>query len=162
MKRNDVLIPGKSIDIVSQSFSVNMFDQEASPQQLPEGKKVTITNVDRLFLLRNLLTPEECQNLISQYTQQEEFESIEKEYPPSYRNSKRILKKNEHELAAMLWDRIKKHVKSCKNVKPMGLDADGMWRPVGVNECMRFSRYDAGNYFKPHTDGQFVRNEDER
>jgi predicted 2-oxoglutarate/Fe(II)-dependent dioxygenase YbiX len=34
--------------------------------------------------------------------------------------------------------------------------------PVGANECIRYYRYQAGDFFKPHQDTHFVRNREER
>ena len=38
----------------------------------------------------------------------------------------------------------------------------GQWEPVGLNERMRFLRYQPGDYFKPHQDGSFARNDGPR
>jgi len=35
-------------------------------------------------------------------------------------------------------------------------------QPVGANECIRFYRYQAGDFFKPHRDTHFMRSRDER
>ncbi len=48
------------------------------------------------------------------------------------------------------------------HVKPFGFDNSGHWRCVGLNECFRFSKYEKEQYFKPHIDGMFVRNRNER
>lgn len=54
------------------------------------------------------------------------------------------------EFAMVLWQRI-------KHLLP-GDVQDG-WQPMGLNERMRFLRYTPGDYFKPHTDGEFVRSD---
>ncbi len=38
----------------------------------------------------------------------------------------------------------------------------GRWRPVGLNERLRFYRYDPGQRFAPHRDGHVARSADER
>ena len=49
--------------------------------------------------------------------------------------------------AEWLWNKIKDTIPS--NIK--GLEV------VGLNERLRFLRYDNGEYFKPHRDGSFLR-----
>ncbi|EFC44555.1 predicted protein [Naegleria gruberi] len=48
------------------------------------------------------------------------------------------------------------------NVKPYGFDNNGKWIPIELSECLRFNRYKEGNFFKPHMDSHFVRNDNER
>lgn len=40
-------------------------------------------------------------------------------------------------------------------IKPMGFGADGIWKPVGLNDCFLFTRYGTGQFFKPHFDGHY-------
>ena len=47
-------------------------------------------------------------------------------------------------------------------VKPYGFDNGGTWIPIGINECMRFNKYSNGTFFKPHTDAQFIRSDNEK
>lgn len=37
----------------------------------------------------------------------------------------------------------------------------GVWRPTGLNECLRFCRYNSGGFFRAHCDATFRRSEDE-
>lgn len=37
----------------------------------------------------------------------------------------------------------------------------GIWRPIGLNECLRFCRYNPGGFFRPHCDAQFKRSDEE-
>jgi len=49
-----------------------------------------------------------------------------------------------------------------KGVKPYGFNNDGVWVPVGLNECFRFNKYDNRSFFKPHQDAKFVKNDNEQ
>ena len=171
MEKREILIPGEEIEIDSQVYCVNLFkvansgDENKVVETVDEkmnsgdGKEL-IRNKDHLFLVDHLLHQEECKEILKK-EESLGFESITSEYPVEYRNSKRILY-NDKELAAKLWKRLKKYMIDCNFMKPYGLDSEGYWIPISVNECMRLSKYEPGNYFKPHTDGQFVRNDDER
>ena len=44
---------------------------------------------------------------------------------------------------------------------PVGLAVPG-WEPVGLNERLRYYRYDPGQFFRPHSDGYFQRENGER
>merc|ERR1712137_1489573 len=45
----------------------------------------------------------------------------------------------------MIWERLKHHVPNRLN-----------WEAVGLNERLRFLKYEPGDYFAPHCDGKFV------
>ena len=77
------------------------------------------------------------------------------------------------EFAEILWKRVSQHllVEDLADVRPFGFDNEGgkgcdsskgVWQPIGINECIRFTRYHEGGHFKPHRDGGFVRNDEER
>eukprot|EP00026_Physarum_polycephalum_P021671 Phypoly_transcript_25068.p1 GENE.Phypoly_transcript_25068~~Phypoly_transcript_25068.p1 ORF type:complete len:176 (+),score=13.36 Phypoly_transcript_25068:44-529(+) len=68
------------------------------------------------------------------------------EYAPDVRNSDRCIIDDEA-LAEKFYQKIKSHVP----VQYMGCQA------VGLNERLRFLRYDPGNDFKPHQDGMYYR-----
>ena len=55
--------------------------------------------------------------------------------------------------AVAVWERISSLIP--KTYEGPG----GQWEPVGLNERMRFLRYQPGDYFKPHQDGSFARND---
>jgi len=50
----------------------------------------------------------------------------------------------------------------CPEELRLGYGAEGVWRPEGLNECLRFCRYDPGGFFRAHCDASFQRSEDER
>lgn len=39
-----------------------------------------------------------------------------------------------------------------------GFDSDGVWKPVGINDVFKLSRYGTNGHFMPHLDGCFVIN----
>jgi len=91
------------------------------------------------------------------------FESLKGEYPPEYRSNERVLATSP-ELAARLWLRLKSvssdlipptiltkiltifyrdHLvlSDVSGVVPFGFDQGGIWSPVGLNHCFKFSRH---------------------
>lgn len=56
--------------------------------------------------------------------------------------------------AHWIWERL-------APIFPAALAMPG-WRPVGLNERLRYYRYDPGQFFRPHTDGYFARENGDR
>ncbi len=107
---------------------------------------------DHAKLIRNFLTPEECKTFI------QESEALGYEDAPiqrgdaaiiikDYRDNLRVMK-DDSQTAARLFDRMTPFV-------PPDLSR---MTPVGLNERLRFYRYDKGHSFAPHHDGSFRRN----
>jgi predicted 2-oxoglutarate/Fe(II)-dependent dioxygenase YbiX len=71
---------------------------------------------------------------------------------PEVRNNTRVML-DQPEQAASLWSRLRQ-LDSLPTI-------DG-WRPVGLNERLRFYRYTRGQAFRWHRDGAYVRNATER
>ncbi|ESO96213.1 hypothetical protein LOTGIDRAFT_147348 [Lottia gigantea] len=67
------------------------------------------------------------------------------------RNSDRCIV-DSHEEAEKIWQRIKDFIPSEWNERPV----------LGLNERLRFLRYDVGGYFKPHYDGSYIRENGEK
>lgn len=89
--------------------------------------------------LSPFFSSEECQF----YVQQTEayYTSVGNEYPVEYRNNERCLVQSEA-LAEQLFTRIMLACgKEFANCKPFGFDSQGIWRPYGVNNVLKFSRY---------------------
>uniref|UniRef100_A0A6B2LBW9 F-box domain-containing protein n=1 Tax=Arcella intermedia TaxID=1963864 RepID=A0A6B2LBW9_9EUKA len=63
-----------------------------------------------------------------------------------------------------MWKTLEPHLtyEDVAGVVPFGYDNAGKWIPIGINECLRFSRYREGSYFKSHTDGHVALGEDHR
>jgi hypothetical protein len=72
-----------------------------------------------------------------------------------YRRSSRCIV-DSFEQAEEIWKRVKEHV-------PSSLDYYGdQWEAVGLNERLRFLRYNPGDFFSPHCDGCYQRSHGER
>jgi hypothetical protein len=65
---------------------------------------------------------------------------------PNVRSNDRVILDDE-ERAADLWRRIADYV-------PVTIDR---WTAIGLNERLRFYRYDPGQRFAPHRDGSYIR-----
>lgn len=57
------------------------------------------------------------------------------------------------ELARVIFDRIKPHVPATWQHSR----SDPEWKLSGLNERLRFLKYGAGDYFRPHYDGCYIR-----
>ncbi len=110
----------------------------------------------RIFVIHSFLTPEECQALIDR------SESIGYGDAPittalgfvmarDIRNNERVMI-DDVELSARLFERARVFLPE----EWFG------WQLVGLNERLRFYRYDPGQYFAPHTDGYYERDNGER
>jgi prolyl 4-hydroxylase len=110
-----------------------------------------------LFTLDAFLSPEECTVLIREaerwgfapapITTGRGFKMV-----PEIRNNTRVMA-DDTELAARLWDRFRQRT---------DLEPVGDFGPVGLNERFRYYRYTAGQAFRWHRDGAFIRNENEQ
>mmetsp|Transcript_5129 Transcript_5129/g.16305 ORF Transcript_5129/g.16305 Transcript_5129/m.16305 type:complete len:263 (-) Transcript_5129:520-1308(-) len=71
-----------------------------------------------------------------------------------YRRSQRCMF-DSVEQAQLLWEKVKQYV-------PSTWSYDGEdWKVVGLNERLRFLRYDPGDFFAPHFDGTYIRDNGE-
>jgi len=104
-------------------------------------------------------------------------------YRHDYRRNDRCVYRS-HEFAELLWRRIQPTAEAlavrvdpdlvhqhlavetplgeCPEELRLGYGMEGIWRPVGLNETLRFCRYEAGGFFRRHCDGMFRRSEDEQ
>ena len=107
---------------------------------------------DRIFTVSNVLSPQECAEYIS-LTENIGYTAAgltvgQDEYmmAPDVRNNERVILDDEQR-AADLWRRIAEYV-------PASIDN---WTAIGLNERLRFYRYDPGQRFAPHGDGSYFR-----
>lgn len=144
--------------------------QASSVETCREIQKVPLASYpDKGFVLKNVLTPAECQWLI-QESERWGYQKLQG-YQPDYRNNLRIVIES-YDLASLILDRIKPYVEAEFRVGQdedlkvaTGLRPDcasGSWSFYGLNECWRFCRYDRSGHFGPHLDGDFVRDNDDR
>mmetsp|Transcript_26013 Transcript_26013/g.72680 ORF Transcript_26013/g.72680 Transcript_26013/m.72680 type:complete len:417 (+) Transcript_26013:48-1298(+) len=131
----------------------------------------------RCLLLRHVLTPEECEYLIREMS----GDMAPVKYRHDYRRNDRCIFEST-ELAELLWQRVrpiaeglaisvdidasKQHLLTeeageCPAELRVGYGYEGVWRPTGLNECLRFCKYNPGGFFRQHCDATFRRSEDE-
>ena len=91
------------------------------------------------------------------------FQSLSSEYPATYRTNDRLVFRNPA-LSQALWARIVPLLRAqdIAGARPSGYGTQGVWKPVGLNDVFKMSRYGAGDAFRPHRDGTFVVNDDVR
>jgi len=109
-----------------------------------------------ILLVPDILSPEECAKWIARIKAMgPEAAPINTSRGPrvvsQIRNNRRVMF-DDHQAANTLFEQVKGHVP--KTIHGMDL--------AGVNERLRCYEYQPGQYFAPHQDGAFVRNERER
>jgi len=117
----------------------------------------------RSFLIRNVLTDDECSSLIKAAEETGfSYSDVAGEYPADYRNNERIICISK-EMANCLWPRIQRYLTPAdiENIAPYGFGKEGIWLPVHLNEAFMISRYNTGSFFKAHYDGMYKRNMNE-
>ena len=103
------------------------------------------------FVVNDVFTKEECDEWIAE-TEAKGYEEAlvnagdQALFAPKYRNSKRCIV-DSHDKADKLWCKIKDFIPKEFRDLPV----------VGLNERLRFLRYDGGEFFKPHYDGTYTR-----
>lgn len=80
---------------------------------------------------------------------------------PEVRNNDRVIF-DDTALAQELWGRLRAVVPAALPERHARLWTDRLMTPVGLNERFRGYRYGTGQFFAPHFDGSFARNEHER
>eukprot|EP01127_Copromyxa_protea_P003178 TRINITY_DN13037_c0_g1_i1.p1 TRINITY_DN13037_c0_g1~~TRINITY_DN13037_c0_g1_i1.p1 ORF type:complete len:215 (-),score=23.39 TRINITY_DN13037_c0_g1_i1:36-680(-) len=107
-----------------------------------------------VWVFDNVLTKEECDALI-QMTEDEGYESLEREYDPNYRSNTRVMCQ-QPVLAAEIFKRV-------ESLLPQEFTSGGdTWKLLGLNDMFRFCRYIPGQKFQGHEDSYFRRNSKER
>lgn len=110
------------------------------------------------FLLHNVFTKEECKHYIKKTEKMGYTAALvnvgagRQQLRTDIRNSSRCIWDSEDE-AEIMWERIKPYIPE---------EWLNSWKAVGLNERLRFLRYDKGEYFAPHFDGQYRRENGER
>lgn len=102
---------------------------------------------------REALSPAECAALVARaeavgFTDAPVTTATGFRMMPEVRNNTRVML-DDPALAAWLWDRLAALFPS----------RQGEWRAVGLNERLRFYRYEPGQRFAWHRDGAFARDE---
>jgi tetratricopeptide (TPR) repeat protein len=111
---------------------------------------------DQCFVLYNLFTAEECQQLIHQ-GESYGFISLADTYTSSYRNNERIINYN-LQLKGVLWRRLAPYLKDTLEIHSQhptlhtNFYTPGIWEKVDLNENFRLCKYQPNQFFKPHND----------
>lgn len=119
-------------------------------------EKTTLSN-DRIFTLSHVLSPDECGRLIRAAEGVGFADAPITVGPnkfmmaPDIRNNRRVMVDDAAQ-ARWLWDRIEDLVPA----------AQGDYYAIGLNERLRYYRYERGQQFDWHRDGAFVRSRDEQ
>lgn len=116
------------------------------------------------IVIHNVFTPEECQALINrseEYGYEEALVNIgggRQLKMDDVRSSDRSII-DDPIFAEEMWSRIRKATNDDPRLlSPQWTKASiGKFRAVGLNERLRFLRYDKGNFFAPHMDGCYIR-----
>lgn len=140
----------------------------------------------RCLVLRGALSPEECRYLIAGLSA-EPMEQVA--YRSDYRLNDRLVYESAP-LAEVLWSRVRHIAESlavhadpqhpetqrladgeraaadgppadCPEELRLPYGQGGLWRPTGLNECLRFCRYNPGGFFRAHCDAIFRRSDEE-
>ena len=100
------------------------------------------------FLIPQLFSREEAVRLL---LLAEEHGFGKTSYPQAYRGNLRLMTVD-HDFVSALWPRIRPFVPAEIVDK-----SQKVWRPVGLNECLRLSKYHPGTKFEKHCDYEFQR-----
>ena len=108
-------------------------------------------NGDAIFVIRDFLTPEECQAFVARsesagYEEATITTAAGAVMNKEVRDNSRLIQ-DDPALEALLWERF----------APFLSPRLGDWRVVGLNERFRYYRYDPGQKFASHRDGAFRR-----
>jgi len=135
-------------------------------------------------VLKGILTPDECTSLIA-LSEQREYEMAlvnigggkQMSFAEIRNNDRAII--DDELIAAQIWGRIStvlppeteaqlhqrttrqkvRLVKASESGAGMLTETCTLWNAVGLNERLRFLRYDPGTFFAPHQDGSYVRDD---
>jgi len=110
-----------------------------------------------IFTISDVLSPAECWAWI-EYSERVGYDEAPITTAHGFalrkdiRNNTRVMLDDET-IAETLWERIKPFV-------PEEIEEEQeTWTAIGLNERIRFYRYEPGQYFAPHYDGCFARSE---
>ena len=121
----------------------------------------------RAFVLHGALSHATCAGYIEQAEGIGFYEApvngrLGEQRMEAVRNNDRVMV-DDVGVAQALWARIIEHIPSAWREVPglLAGEPGGVLEPVGLNERLRIYRYLPGQYFKPHRDGRFVREDGE-
>ncbi len=126
-----------------------------------QTKRSEVAGVPGAFVVDGLLSEEECASLVAQ-TEQRGFRPLDKEFLAHERNNERVMVLDS-ELGHWLYERLQPCLTDddVLFIQPTGFGNQGVWRPSGLNACLKFGKYVEGQLFAPHYDGPWVPRDDE-
>lgn len=127
--------------------SKNFFWETKYPKEIPTIQCQEIIP-NKCWVLNSVFTPEECKKFIN-LSNKIGFESLNNEYPVSYRNNTRFILSSPS-LEKELYKRIKDFI-------PQELYS-GSWKIDGLNDFFRFCKYEKGGIFSLHQDSSYIQN----
>jgi prolyl 4-hydroxylase len=153
------VLPGPALEGKARAAhleGMNLTDTMPIDMSLPQ--RTVLAEGESIVTVSNFLAPEECEEFI-RLTLAAGYEEAPIttfrgfQMRPDIRNNTRVIK-DDIALAARLWERM-------KGLAPTTNHRIGSWHAHGFNERFRFYRYTAGQYFKWHSDGPFIRSPQE-
>lgn len=111
---------------------------------------------DRIFVIRQFLTPGECRAFVSLSEQTGYAEAT------ITTGAGFVMDKEIRDNSRVIVDDVALASDWSKRAAPLLPDILDQSRLLGINERFRFYRYDVGQKFAPHYDGAFRRNKGER
>ena len=134
-----------------QDTAESRADSSASARTPITASQPMHPEVDGAFVVRNLLSKDECNRLILAMEYEEFGYTL---YDQRYRGNLR-LSTVDRGLSSALWERIQAHVPAAISDPQVN---GKIWRAVGLNEMFRLAKYRPGDRFAVHADACFVRN----
>ena len=121
--------------------------------RVPDAMLPCMRDVVR-FTVPEFLSPGECARWIAEtdargYEEAPITTSRGFVFDSDVRNNTRVIV-DDRDAASALWTRLAPYVTAHDT-------SSGMWVPIGLNERLRFYRYEAGQAFRWHYDGAFMR-----
>jgi hypothetical protein len=110
----------------------------------------------------NLLSKQECLTIRKQAHTRYGFSPLKNVYDSKTRDCNRLCIIDTN-LSTLLWNRLKPVLSpDLMTTRPtLGFDCDGDWKAIGINSCVRLSRYDSPSIgFVPHYDTPYIETKD--
>ncbi len=139
-----------------QEIIPNFIFNESNDFDIKKITKIDLLPDSQCFVLNNVLTKLECDQLIEQ-GEKFGFRELAGSYTYTYRTNKRVINFNE-QLKQILWKRIDNYVDTFIEIKgkhPTILTTyftDGIWQKDDLNTNFRLCKYNPTNFFKKHVD----------
>lgn len=147
----------KEVDAVYESTDLQL-GLACSQESIPPVAQEEINSEGAVWLLRGVLTPNECR----EYMKQAEALGLEEPVANArHRSSSRVVAMGK-DVSNLIWSRIS-HFFPTMSVRSTDtsveqsplMNAAGEWKALGLNDCWRICRYMPGGHFGPHVDGYF-------